>query len=296
MLAELDRHPHARAVLDAGPAARRGTVARVSLPRAGRLGQARGRPSRGRGAAGRRRAGSCRRAGAGGERRASRPDLGVAERRARDPRQRHRQAGDRRRQQDAIRVRAPGVRDRAGGRARRRGGQPDAQDARGARLVRPPHPAHRPAGRCAGDDPLALPARALRCPAARPWWPTSSSAIWGWSRREAASCARLSLGDAEQARELAGEGGRQLRAAAAAFVGAVIAGQAASEQAVGGAAGGGQGPRRGGPRRARGPRPGRARAVSAQGAEAASRPSGTTASGGCGAGWRPRRSISGSGS
>ena len=60
----------------------------------------------------------------------------------------------------------PRVRDRARGHDERRGRQPDAQDARGARGLRPPDPAHRPARRGAADDRLALPARALR-PAAR---------------------------------------------------------------------------------------------------------------------------------
>jgi DNA polymerase III subunit delta' len=56
----------------------------------------------------------------------------------------------------------------------------------------------------------------------------------GLDAAEAASCARLSLGDAERARELAGEEGRQLRAAAAVFVGAVLDGTAASQKPWGG--------------------------------------------------------------
>ncbi len=48
MLAELERHPHARTVLDAGADRRRPGLARVSVPRAGRLGQAGGGPRSGR--------------------------------------------------------------------------------------------------------------------------------------------------------------------------------------------------------------------------------------------------------
>ena len=67
---------------------------------------------------------------------ASRPDLGRPERRPRDPRRRHRRPGRLGGQQDAVRGGPPRVRDRARRRARRRGRQPDAEDARGAGLVR----------------------------------------------------------------------------------------------------------------------------------------------------------------
>ena len=52
----------------------------------------------------------------------------------------------------------------------------------------------------------------------------------GLDPAEATSCARLSLGDAEQARELAGEDGRQLRAAADGFIRAVLGGTAATDK------------------------------------------------------------------
>jgi DNA polymerase III subunit delta' len=50
----------------------------------------------------------------------------------------------------------------------------------------------------------------------------------GADRETAMACARLSLGDAEQARELAGEDGRVLRAAAESFARAALAGDVAS--------------------------------------------------------------------
>jgi len=49
----------------------------------------------------------------------------------------------------------------------------------------------------------------------------------GADRETAMACARLSLGDAEQARELAGEEGRELRAAADGFARAALAGEVA---------------------------------------------------------------------
>jgi len=49
----------------------------------------------------------------------------------------------------------------------------------------------------------------------------------GADRETAMACARLSLGDAEQARELAGEEGRELRAAAEGFARAALAGEIA---------------------------------------------------------------------
>jgi DNA polymerase-3 subunit delta' len=52
----------------------------------------------------------------------------------------------------------------------------------------------------------------------------------GLDTPEAATCARLSLGDAEQARELAGEEGRALRAAAVDFVSVVLGGSAATDR------------------------------------------------------------------
>jgi DNA polymerase-3 subunit delta' len=52
----------------------------------------------------------------------------------------------------------------------------------------------------------------------------------GLDTAEAATCARLSLGDADQARELAGEEGRALRAAAAGFLSAVLDGSSATER------------------------------------------------------------------
>jgi DNA polymerase-3 subunit delta' len=52
----------------------------------------------------------------------------------------------------------------------------------------------------------------------------------GLETAEAATCARLSLGDAEQARELAGEEGRALRAAADDFIRVVLDGSAATER------------------------------------------------------------------
>jgi DNA polymerase-3 subunit delta' len=50
----------------------------------------------------------------------------------------------------------------------------------------------------------------------------------GADRKTALACARLSLGDAEQARELAGEEGRVLRAAAESFARATLAGEVAA--------------------------------------------------------------------
>ena len=50
----------------------------------------------------------------------------------------------------------------------------------------------------------------------------------GADRETALACARLSLGDAEQARELAGEEGRVLRAAAESFARATLAGEVAA--------------------------------------------------------------------
>jgi DNA polymerase-3 subunit delta' len=51
----------------------------------------------------------------------------------------------------------------------------------------------------------------------------------GTDRETAMACARLSLGDAEQARELAGEEGRVLRAAAVGFARAALAGNVAGD-------------------------------------------------------------------
>jgi DNA polymerase-3 subunit delta' len=52
----------------------------------------------------------------------------------------------------------------------------------------------------------------------------------GIAPQTALACARLSLGDAERARELAGEGGHTLRAAAELFARAALEGQAARER------------------------------------------------------------------
>ena len=62
-----------------------------------------------------------------------------------DARRRHRRAGRRRRVAHAVRGAPPRVRHRARRDDERPGRQPDAQDARGAGVVRPPHPAHRAA-------------------------------------------------------------------------------------------------------------------------------------------------------
>ena len=159
----------------------------------------------------------------------------------------------------------PGVRDRARRRARRRGGQPDAQDARGAGVVRAPDPAHRPARRGAADDPLALPAGPLRRAHRRGGGPRARGA--GGGPETALACARLSLGDAERARELAGRrgwrcaprpSGSRARPSRARW----------RARTVGGPARGGPRPRRGDPRGARGERRRGARAVPAQGAQA----------------------------
>ena len=83
--------------------------------------------------------------------------------RPRDPRQRHRRSGHIGGEQDAVRGGLSRIRDRAGRRVGGRGGQPNAEDARGAGVVRAPDPALRPSCRGAADDPLPLPAGAVRC-------------------------------------------------------------------------------------------------------------------------------------
>ena len=76
-------------------------------------------------------------------RRPPRPDLGAADRRARDAHRGRGRPGGRRRHAHAVRVHAARVRARARGHHERRGGQPAAQDARGAGALRAPDPAHR---------------------------------------------------------------------------------------------------------------------------------------------------------
>ena len=68
-----------------------------------------------------------------------------------------------------------------------------------------------------------------------------SSAHLGVSPGPRSACARLSLGDAERARELAERRGQALRDAAEAFARATLAGRGGGQQAVGGAAGRGTG-------------------------------------------------------
>ena len=75
----------------------------------------------------------------------SRPDVGHAERRARDAAARRRRGGRRGRRAHAVRGRAPRLRARARGHDERRGRQRAAQDARGAAGLRRPAAAHRPA-------------------------------------------------------------------------------------------------------------------------------------------------------
>ena len=104
--------------------------------------------------------------------------------------------------------------------------------------VRPPHPAHRSARRGAADDPLALPGR---CASRRPSEDELARRAGERRRRgrdTALACVRLALRDADRARELAGRGRAALRAAAERFARAAIAGEMA-RRAVDGAAGGG---------------------------------------------------------
>ena len=141
-------------------------VARVPAARAGRERQAQ------RGARGRRRAARARSRGPGERaharpaRRAPGPDLGRAERRARDaaPRRRRGRRGGGR--AHAVRGELPRLRARARRHDERRGGQRAAQDARGAGGLRRPAAADRPADAGAADDRVALPAGALRRAAA----------------------------------------------------------------------------------------------------------------------------------
>ncbi len=142
-------------------AARRG-FARVPVPRTRRRRQADGGARVRRRAAGGRRRRSGRGRRAGRPRHAPRPRLGDAERRVGDARRRHRRAGRRGGDAHAVRGPPPRLRDRGGRHDARRDREPAAQDARGARRLRPPDPAHRAPGGGAADRRLALPARPLR--------------------------------------------------------------------------------------------------------------------------------------
>ena len=129
--------------------------------------------------------------------------------------------------EDAVRVGAAGVRDRERRTARRRGRQPAAEDARGAGVVRASDPDHRPAGRRAADDPLALPGGALR----RAGGAGARGRAVGGRRRgrgRPQAYARLSLGDAGRARALAEPEGVELRERALELVRRALAGEAGS--------------------------------------------------------------------
>ncbi len=160
----------------------------------------------------------------------SRPDLGPADRRARDARSTTSSepvvAAATRTPFEAKPAR---VRARARGHDERRGRQPAAEDARGAGRVRPPDPADRRARTGARDGRLALPARALRPAAGR------ERSRRRWSARACrpsarAACARLALGNADRARYLASPEGEALRADVEAFVAAALDGRRRREE------------------------------------------------------------------
>ena len=212
MLAELERHPHARAVL--APA-----LAAPSRPSHAYL-------FHGPGGAGKRAAaralaaellaeGSADpdgRPGAGAVRRAPGPHLGGAQRRPRDPRLRHRRSGDLRRQQDAVRVRRRVFvierADELGDEAANRMLKTLEEPAPFVHLI-------------LLTDRLGeiLPTIRSRCQAVRFEAPSEEDAAaevqaLGVSAETARACVRLALQDAERARELAGAEGQALRAAA----------------------------------------------------------------------------------
>ena len=206
----LDAHPHAAAVLGSALAAGRPAHAYLLPARRARASAPPRAPS----------PPSCCAEGAPDPdnararvraRRAPRPDLGRAQRRARDAARRRRRGGRRRRLAHAVRGAPARLRHRARRHDERRGRQHAAQDARGAAVLRRPAAAHRPPEPGAADDRLALPARALR-PAGRRGARRATSSARRSSPPPRCACARLSLGDAERALALAlGDGPRCAR-------------------------------------------------------------------------------------
>ena len=233
-----EHQARARVALTAALAA--GAVARLPLPRAARVGQARRRAGLRRRDPRQRRRGPRRRPPPRPARSlaAPRPRLARPARRS-APGRGGAGAGDPRRRLPALRRRQARLRRRGGGGDARREPERAAEDARGAARVRPPDPAQLRAGGAAGDDRLPLPAGRLR-PALGRGAGGRACCRWAesppYGRRigpsivapeEIAAAARLAAGDLERARLLLGERGREVRAEAERCVAAALEGEVA---------------------------------------------------------------------